>query len=90
MKFYIATEPSDYECGMSREVESGDCDMGRVAKDEASRIYDEEGVDQHRAVDVYVAISPMGCDCCCYTIKRYVEITHTIQNIKQVDIKAEA
>lgn len=86
MQFYIAIEPADYVYGGVKVVEARD--MESAAKDEACRMFDEEGCDQMRPVDVYVAKSARGAGCKRFTIRQRVEVTHDIDGEEDIDVAA--
>jgi hypothetical protein len=80
--FYIADEPEAFAYGNASEV--AEPDIQSAAEDEAARLFDEEGVDPMRPVEVIVVTDSKGANTMRYSVSRHVEITHTIESETEI------
>ena len=82
--FYLASEPTDYTYGHARELWAPSA--AEAVRSEACRVFDEEGVDHHRPVDVLVAEDATGKTARRYSVRRRVEVRHEIASTEPVAV----
>ncbi len=84
--FYVAAEAEGFkhEC-----VEVKAHTMEWAAKEEASRLFDDNDVDQMRPVEVIVARTRDGEGAVRYSVSRVVTVEHHIEAEEEVDVTTE-
>lgn len=84
--FYVADEVEFFAVDC-REVEAND--MESAAESEAARIFDEDGVDTLRPVELIVATSREGADAHRVSVRRTVTIDDRVERSDPIDIPAD-
>lgn len=83
-KYYISESDISFTVGFCKEVASTTQKAAAIA--EACRLFDDEGIDARRPVDVVVAADPDGRLATRYTIRQHIHIEHEVVRASEAEV----